>query len=84
MLARGLIHSDGCRVINRVNRKRTGAPPYEYSRYMFSNRSIDIQRIFTDTCDRLGVFWRRDGRWQISVARRESVALLDQWVGPKS
>jgi hypothetical protein len=83
-LVRGLLHSDGCRVINRVKRKRAGMPRYEYSRYFFSNRSLDIQRIFTDACDRLLVMWRQDGPWNISVARRESVALLDKWVGAKS
>jgi len=28
---------------------------YEYVRYMFSNRSGDIRRIFTDACDRAGI-----------------------------
>jgi hypothetical protein len=82
-LLRGLIHSDGCRCINRIKRKDVNAPPYEYPRYFFSNRSMDIQRIFTDACDQLGVSWRQDGRWNISIARREAVAILDQHVGPK-
>jgi hypothetical protein len=82
-LVRGLIHSDGCRCINRVKRKAPGSPPYEYPRYFFSNRSVDIQRIFTAACDQVGVQWRQDGPWNISIARRESVELLDLHVGPK-
>ena len=79
-LLRGLIHSDGCRVVNRIRRpKRT----YNYPRYFFSNRSLDIQRIFCDACDRISVAWRQDGPWNISVARRESVAILDRHIGPK-
>jgi len=81
MLLRGLVHSDGCRANNwaRVRGKR-----YEYPRYMFSNRSADIQRIFTDACDRAGIEWRRSYEWTISVSKRESVAVLDRWIGPKS
>ena len=79
-LLRGLIHSDGCRVTNTIRHpKRT----YSYPRYFFSNRSPDIQRIFCDACDLLGVAWRQDGPWNISVARREAVAVMDRHVGPK-
>lgn len=79
-LLRGLIHSDGCRVTNRIRHpKKT----YEYPRYFFSNRSRDIQGIFTDACDRLGIAWKQDGPWNISVARRDAVAILDRHVGPK-
>jgi hypothetical protein len=75
-LLRGLIHSDGCRDLNPVNGK-------DYPRYQFSNRSADIRRIFTTTCDVLGVSWR-ESRWVISVARRADVAFLDTFIGPKS
>lgn len=79
-LLRGLIHSDGCRVTNRIRHpKRT----YEYPRYFFSNRSGDIQRIFCDACERLGVQWRQDGPWNISVAQRDSIAILDRHIGRK-
>jgi len=79
-LLRGLIHSDGCRVTNRVRHpKKT----YTYPRYFFSNRSPDIQRIFCEACDRLGIAWRQDGPWNVSVARREAVAIMDRHVGPK-
>jgi hypothetical protein len=78
---RGLIHTDGWRGVNKV---RVKGKDYAYPRYQFSNRSDDIRRLFTDACDLLGVAWRPWGRWHISVARRDSVALLDEFVGLKS
>jgi hypothetical protein len=75
-LLRGLLHSDGCRVLNWVN----GTP---YPRYHFSNVSPDIRAIFGRACDALGVEWRPHNRVSLSVARRGSVALLDAFVGPK-
>ncbi len=79
-LLRGLIHSDGCRVVNKIRHpKKT----YEYPRYFFSNRSLDIQGIFRDACDRLDIAWRQDGPWNISIARRDAVAIMDRHVGPK-
>ena len=81
LLLRGLIHSDGCRSTNTV---RHGAKAYEYPRYTFSNRSDDIRGIFCDTCDLIGVEWRVMNRWNISVARRASVARLDEFIGPKT
>jgi hypothetical protein len=75
-LIRGLLHSDGCRVLNWVN----GTP---YPRYHFSNVSADIRGIFGRACDQLGVEWRPNNPFSLSVARRGSVALLDEFVGPK-
>jgi hypothetical protein len=80
-LIRGLIQSDGWRGTNRVVSK---GKAYEYPRYQFSSRSEDIRRIFTDACDALEIAWRPWGRWHISVARRDAVARLDQFVGLKS
>jgi hypothetical protein len=77
---RGLIHTDGWRGINRVHVK---GKDYEYPRYQFSNRSDDIRRLFTETCEKLGVAWRQWTRCHVSVARRDSVAILDSFVGPK-
>jgi hypothetical protein len=77
---RGLIDSDGWRGVNRVHVK---GRDYEYPRYQFSNRSQDIKDLFTNTCDMLGIEWRPWGRHHISVARRESVALMDEFIGPK-
>jgi hypothetical protein len=75
-LLRGLLHSDGCRVLNWVN----GTP---YPRYHFSSASDDIRAIFGRACDALGIEWRPHNRRNLSVARRNSVALLDAFVGPK-
>lgn len=77
---RGLIHSDGCRVINRVRR---GPKLYEYPRYHFSNESADIMRLCQVSLDALGVEWRMCRRNLLSVARRGSVADLDRHVGAK-
>jgi hypothetical protein len=83
-LLRGLIQSDGCRVINRVRRPtKSGVKTYAYARYHFSNVSGDIRDIFTDTCRLLGVDCRPNNATNISVARRPSVELLDTFIGPK-
>lgn len=82
---RGLIHSDGCRVINRVRRTwAETSKTYEYSRYHFSNRSADIRSMFVDVCAKLGVEARPNNQCNLSVARRRSVAILDSIVGPKA
>jgi hypothetical protein len=77
---RGLIHSDGWRGLNKVHVK---GRDYAYPRYQFSNRSDDIRQLFTYACDLVGVAWRPWGRYHISVARRDAVAMLDEFVGPK-
>ena len=83
-LIRGLIHSDGCRFTNRVRRPlKNGDRWYEYPRYMFTNESADILAICGEALDQLGVSWRFSRRNTISVAHRDAVARLDQFVGPK-
>jgi hypothetical protein len=82
--ARGLFHSDGCRAINRVRRPlKDGDRWYEYPRYFFVNHSADILQLCGEALDRLEVLWRFSKPTTISVARRKSVARLDQFVGPK-
>jgi hypothetical protein len=86
MLLRGLIHSDGCRTMNRF---RTLLPSgrvaeYEYPRYFFSNLSADIRRLFTDHCELLGIRWTQSNPRNISISHRRSVALLDSFIGPKT
>jgi hypothetical protein len=82
--ARGLFHSDGYRGVNRVRRTwGTGERWYEYPRYLFVNKSEDILRLCGETLDRLGVAWRFSKPNTISVAKREAVARLDEFVGPK-
>lgn len=77
-LLRGLFHSDGCRVTNRVRR---GNKDYSYPRYNFSNESHDIMSLCQGSLDRLGVAWRMCRPTMLSVARREAVARLDEFVG---
>ena len=78
-MLRGLIHSDGCRVMNRVWQGK-----YSYPRYFFTNVSGDIRQIFRDVCDVIRVP-HRDSRWDtISIARRDGVAALDAFIGPKA
>ena len=79
-LLAGLLHSDGCRAINRVQSRGRW---YAYPRYFFSNMSTDILGIFGDTCDQLGIEWRFNRPNSISIARRRSVEQLDLFVGPK-
>lgn len=82
-LLRGLFHSDGCRVQNwaiGANGQR-----YEgYPRYLFSNAPADIISICCAALDRLGVAHTHPRRDVVSVARKASVAILDEHVGPKS
>jgi hypothetical protein len=82
--ARGLFHSDGYRGANRVRRNWGGGDHwYEYPRYLFTNNSTDILWLCGQTLDQLGVGWRFSKWNTISVARREAVARLDEFVGPK-
>jgi hypothetical protein len=81
---RGLMHSDGCRGLNRVRRKLpSGERWYEYPRYLFVNESKDILELCGQTLDQLGVEWRFSKPNTISVAKRDAVARLDEFVGPK-
>jgi acyl dehydratase len=80
LFLRGLIHSDGCRFTNPV---RHGEKLYTYPRYNFTNASADIRKLFCDTCDLLAIEWRVMNARNVSVARRESVARLDEFIGPK-
>jgi len=77
---RGLLNSDGCRFCNPVTIR---GRRYQYPRYLFTNRSDDIKRLFCEHLDLLGIEWRRAGERNISIARRASVARLDALVGPK-
>jgi hypothetical protein len=87
-LIRGLIHSDGCRLTNWTVRTVAGlSRRYEYPRYFFTNKSLDILRIMGESLDRVSVEWKVTRRagvpYNISVARRTSVALMDHHGGAK-
>lgn len=84
-LIRGLIHSDGCRTTNRF---RTQLPSgrvgtYSYTRYFFSNLSDDIRAIFIEHCQMLGIRVTQPNQRNLAVSHRDSVAILDSFVGPK-
>lgn len=84
LFLRGLFHSDGCRGVNWTQKLVAGQlTRYEYPRYLFSNTSVDILGICTWALDLLGIAWRRANEKNISVARKEAVARLDEYVGPK-
>jgi hypothetical protein len=74
---RGLIDSDGCRVVANDRGVRS-------VRYHFSNRSEDVLGLFSGALDRLGIPWTRPSRYCIAVYRKAAVARLDEFVGPKS
>jgi hypothetical protein len=73
---RGLIHSDGCRITANDRGLRS-------VRYHFSNKSEDIKHLYCQSLDALGIRWTRPCDKQIAVYRKASVAILDQFIGPK-
>lgn len=74
---RGLIHSDGCRIVANDRGRLT-------ARYSFSNRSDDIKQLFCRSLDAVGVHWTRPCDRKIAVYRKDSVAILDRFIGPKA
>lgn len=83
---RGQIQSDGCRVMNRF---RTSLPSgrvanYEYPRCFFSNVSEDIRELFREHCVLLGIRVTQSNHRNLTVSHRDSVAILDTFVGPKA
>lgn len=83
---RGLIHSDGCRTVNRFKTRLPSGrvAEYAYPRYFFSNLSADIRALFCEACEAIGVRWTLSNPRNVSVADRRSVAILEDVVGPKS
>lgn len=82
---RGLVHSDGCRCINRVKRNLESGPTYyTYPRYLFTNESADIRSFFIEACRRFDIECRYTKANTLSVARRELVGRLDSFIGPKT
>ena len=82
---RGLIHSDGCRTVNRFKTKLPSGrvAEYAYPRYFFSNLSADIRGLFCEYCDKLGIRWTQSNHRNISVSHRRCVAVLDEFIGAK-
>ena len=80
-LVRGLIHSDGCRI---VARQKCQNGSYEYPRYCFRNRSADILGILADQLTSLAIPFTYSNAETIQIARKEAVAQMDTFIGPKS
>jgi LAGLIDADG-like domain len=74
---RGLIDSDGCRVVANDRGVRS-------VRYHFSNRSEDIRALFRSALGKLGIPWTRLSEYQVAVYRKAAVTRFDEFVGPKS
>jgi hypothetical protein len=66
-----------------MNPAITPKKTYWYPRYSFTSHSEDIRGLFCECCEKVGVEWRQMNRWNISVARRDSVALMDRFIGAK-
>jgi hypothetical protein len=79
---RGLLHSDGCRITNFAT-TRDGRR-YEYPRYLFTNASEDIRALFCEALEQVGARYTHPSPRNVSIARAESVRLLDAFVGAKS
>jgi hypothetical protein len=81
-----LIHSDGCRVVNRFRTKLPSGrvADYAYVRYFFSNLSEDIRRIFKKHCELLNIRVTQSNDRNLTVSHRNSVAVLEEIVGPKT
>lgn len=70
----------GCRNI-AVERK--GNWVRRAARDSFKNRSEDILGIFAAACDLVGVYHTRSSVTTISIYRKDAVARLDSFIGPK-
>ena len=81
----GLINSDGSRCINTFKTKLPSGrvAEYSYPRYFFTNYSADIRQLFIDHCELIGVRCTQSSFKNISVSHRDSVARLDEFIGPK-
>lgn len=84
-LLRGLIQSDGCRFTNTRGKADSWSAP----RYAFTNVSTDITSIFCTACDKLGLRWTaafaNDASRAVTiyVSRKDDVARMDKFIGPK-
>lgn len=85
-LIRGLIHSDGCRVVNRFRTKLPSGrdAEYAYVRYFFSNLSEDIREIFRQSCELLDIRVTQSNDRNLTMCHRDSIAILEELVGPKT
>jgi hypothetical protein len=84
-LLRGMIQSDGWRFTNTRGKSDSWSAP----RYGFGNLSTDITSIFCTACDKLDLRWTAafptDERKAVTiyVSRKDDVARMDEFIGPK-
>jgi hypothetical protein len=57
---------------------------YAYIRYFFGNLSSQIRDIFREHCELLGVRVTQPNHRNLAVSRRDNVAILDLFLGPKA
>jgi hypothetical protein len=57
---------------------------YSYIRYFFSNLSEDIRNLFREHCELLGIRVTQSNHRNLTVSHRDSVAILEELVGPKT
>jgi hypothetical protein len=55
----------------------------KYPRYVCSQVSRDIRALFCATCEQLKIRYTLSSWKHVSIARRASVARLDEFIGPK-
>ena len=80
-LVRGLLHAAGRRLTSRAV---VEGRAYEHPRYVLPDASADVRALFLDACGRLGIAARRSDDGTVAVVRRDAVARLESFVGPKS
>lgn len=83
---KGLFHSDGCRVTNRVRAVRPDGtvPGYAYPRWFLSNTSQETLGLAERAPERLDIAYRRNRTTSLAVSRRAAVAAPDSAIGPTS
>ncbi|WP_152477011.1 hypothetical protein [Nocardiopsis salina] len=93
---RGLIHSDGCRLIDRIRKKRrsgevTHYKYHEYPRYQFVNTSTGMVDTLLRALDPRNIEWKLHvgerepvhNAYIVSISRSSAVARMDAFVGPE-
>lgn len=78
---RGLFHSDGSFYKETISQK------YVYERYLFTNKSNDIQKIFQEYCSRINISFdvqtKKDGVINTRISKKNDVNKLKQLIGIK-
>jgi hypothetical protein len=76
--------------VRRSSVHQYGGGGWRHPRYLFSNVSSDITSIFCTACDCLGLRWtaalpgNESKAISIYVSRKDDVARMDEFVGPKA